>query len=581
MSEARKHKAALSEEDITGFRRMLQETVRHEADVYEQLPQNIKVTPPTDKMEVGDLEFFQNNQYENKPKQLHVVNVPSFQKITSQVREAFGSLQKVYILTGAPGNGKTICTAFTFLECACVDSNQAHEYVWVNYKQQKFMTIVGKTKTVFKLTESPLIFNKNTFIVVFDGIVREQKEAFATFLTKINAKAPRDHRPIQMFITSEQTTKIPDTILSAIGANVSPKIVRTDPWKIQDYYAAVEIDAFWNDVKAKFDWDENETDSQVYRERLVDEKLPLAGTCARFMFDYTKDQVIEKIEEAVHRVQNLQDILNVGGSSDPAVNTITQFSFGSGGRKFRSVLVSDYVARCIGTNKNPSELEEFLHLAFDNRERFNPPLDGWLLELDFLTTVRRAISGGHPVVNRLLFEGDSDPSPLTGTKAVSFHSSRDFKWAADTNLQLHNDTWFIPEVFNQGGFDAVRAVLREGSKGHLHFFQVTRAETHSLKSEYLTGFLQTLNQHLLSSGASSSASSSAAPYSPITSFDVTFVVPTGPREFSLPAEPVFSERTSAVNGRTVPLTNQGKILKIATFKRTGEIPFERKLVDFI
>jgi hypothetical protein len=576
MSEARKRKGEFTEEDIRSKFPFFKRGSKHEAGLYEQLPQNIQVTPPTDKMEVSDLEFFQNNQYENKPKQLHVVNVPSFRKITSQVREAFESSQEVYILTGAPGNGKTICTAFNFVQYACVDKNQAHEYVWVNCKQQKFMTIVGKTKTVFKLTESPLIFNKNTFVVVFDGIVQEEHEAFGIFLAKINAKAPRDNRPVQMFITSEQTTKMPRIILriilSAIGANVFPKIVRTDPWDVEDYYAAVQIDAFWNDVKAKLDWDENETDSEVYRERLVDEKLPLAGTCATFMFDYTKDQVTEKIEEAVRRVQKLEDILNVGASSDPAVNTITQFSFGSGGR-VRSVLVSDYVARCIGTNKNLSELEEFLRSANHYRERFNPPLDRWLLELDFLTTVRRAISDGRPVVNRLLFEGDSDPGPLSGTVAVPFHSSRDFKWAAGTNLQLRNDTWFIPDVFNQGGFDAVHAVLNDGGKGHLHFFQVARAKTHSLKSEYLTGFLQTLNQYLLSLGAASSSSSSDAPYSPITSFDVTFVVPKGPRKFSLPAEPVFSGRTSAVSGRSVPLTNQGKILKIATFKRTGEIPF--------
>jgi hypothetical protein len=383
-------------------------------------------------------------------------------------------------------------------------------------------------------------------------------------LKEVNQMAEREfplHRPIQFIVTSEQTVKMDLLVVRAINAKVCPKTVATDPWTIDDYKEAVAVDEFWEEVKGKLGWDESYRGA---REDLIDEKFPLAGTCARFMFDLSNDNVIKTVQDAVSRIDNLEEIFNVGGSSKSAVNTIVNFGFDNNGRH-RNVLVSDFAARCLGRTKPLKQLEEFLQFAFKKFD-FDPSFDGWILELDLLTAIRRAIEDNEAVHKRLRFDHSPNDIPLFGVREIPIHSSSDFKWS-DEKVELVNGTWFVPTVFNQGAFDAVELVVGNGQQPpQLHFYQVTRSLKHSLKTRYLVRFIQSLNRHIMSTSSA-----------PITSFDVIFVIPERSTEaFELPNMPVFSGRETAVEDEFVGLTlpqNSADLTKTAVFKRSGEGEF--------
>jgi hypothetical protein len=103
-----------------------------------------------DNVVLDDLEFFQNNFFEDRPQRLHLVNAPSFSKISATFVEALDQPDVVCILTGPPGNGKTIATATNFRQAACTDPDPDREYIWVNFKRQQFMKIVNNRKTISK-----------------------------------------------------------------------------------------------------------------------------------------------------------------------------------------------------------------------------------------------------------------------------------------------------------------------------------------------------------------------------------------------------------------------------------------------
>lgn len=215
------------------------------------------------------------------------------------------------------------------------------------------------------------------------------------------------------------------------------------------------------------------------------------------------------------------------------MNTIVQTHFATNGDQHYCI-VSQYALRCISQYKPPHALRNFLSMAYEKvRNDLNEPLNGWIFELDFLTTIREAKESQDfaALSARFTRNGTSNINyPMQVKSCDDFHSSKDFRLTERQLLTMNDHSWYVPRVFNQGGFDAVE--LLQGESDKLRFYQVTTSATHSLKLSFMTGFMLNFNELRTT---------------PVDDFDVVFVIPSrNSSTFQTPAPEQFPRSNFSV-----------------------------------
>jgi hypothetical protein len=372
------------------------------------------------------------------------------------------------------------------------------------------------------------------------------------------------HTPRQIVVTSKQAGNVPKIV--KVYSPSMAKEIKFKPWTLEQYYEAIKNDVFFTDVREILCPDLHESHiPREIREEAISNKYQFAGYCARFMFDMTEEAIKEEIINAVDRVSNFNDIVNVGVASTDAVNTIA-YAFG---KNNGIVLVSAFAARALALRKQKgpsmSDMELFLETAAGVRDELNPALDGWVFELDFLTRIRSAIKETDVFNGRFrYYEGPLSDAvsndKIEVSKAISFNSSADVN-LTDVSELKKNHTWYIPTKYDQGEFNAVELI----DNNQLRFYQITRAKTRSLKTEYKLSFLHKFN-----------ALREKYKLSPILSFDVVFVVPyicsDEAWEFEIPESPVVSHAEAFEDRRGISLALEPKIVNAAYYVRTGLNP---------
>jgi hypothetical protein len=209
-------------------------------------------------------------------------------------------------------------------------------------------------------------------------------------------------------------------------------------------------------------------------------------------------------------------------------------------------------------------MNSFLEAAARVRGVLNPALDGWVFELDFLARIKSAVNKIEVFNGRFhYYEGSlstaSSNNNIEVSMAIPFNSSAELDLTDDSHLRL-NHSWYLPRKYDQGGFDAVELIDNK-----LRFYQITRAKTHSLKTEYMLSFLHKFN-----------ALRESNRLSPIVSFDIVFVVPYVNKlerwEFQMPESPVLTYAEAFEDRRGLPLKLEPNILNAASYVRTGLPP---------
>lgn len=489
---------------------------------------------------------------------LHILNSTALNEVAKFIYSQFTSETPVNILFGPPGCGKTFNSACTFLDMALLEKSSTKEFLWFNVAAQYYIRIVNKEMSQsipLKIDTLPEI-TENTKAIFYDGIMSQsEKDTFHNVFWNLNIKNKNDYL-FQLVITSEQSLTL-DRFFKRRG--YSWKEQRINPWTIDQYYLAVHDSSFFADVKAKLiplrglpsDFDDNSLEN---RKRLIDEKYAVAGNCARFMFDYSYEEVISEIEKTIEEVHSCYGLFDSGFRSSEALNTIVQVGKDANKRTHYS-LVSSYVTRVISKEKTPTDVERFLERAYNHvYTNFNLAFDGWMLELDFLTAVRKSLYDRDALVGRL-----KDEAGLNFLIEISnfyyFHSSADL--ALTQALPLDNNCWYFPCIFNQGSFDAVQLV---GDR--LRFYQVQRSNSNSLKLEFIARFMQFYNAKRRKQGVPL-----------ISRFDVIFVVPSG-IDFTRPSITGFTKQQySIVEGDHIPLltTEEEGTGVVVRFKRLVEL----------
>ncbi len=413
---------------------------------------------------------------------LKLILTPLHKNLIGFIQKNIADSCPISVIVGPPGVGKTVTTALTIFDMAHHYLDK--EFLWIPVN--RFSEGGGVFRIMNRqISQVPLVFTKDTCLIVYDGInksnYREWKSIIENHLKQVRNLT--SEVPL-CFILSSLQTNIVDAYKGVVSCPI--RELRMKPWSKSMFYKAVEDDEIFEAVKDKFDIDPTWIDSEdkASRRALVDEKFPLAGFCARWMFDVPSDELPAIIDSKIEQLSGCKTWKQEVESSSLAVNHLF-YTLDDG----KNAPTSNYVLRKLLKKGDSDFLVEFLNSSHYVKDLFNPALDGWIFELDFLMCIKRGVNDP-TIQNRFsLVVGETltRDADFFVSDWQMFHSTKVFNLTAE-NIRFADHQWYIPEIYCQGGFDLAQLVSSK-----IRFFQLTRAEKHDLKMEYMVVFLQHLN----------------------------------------------------------------------------------------
>jgi len=227
----------------------------------------------------------------------------------------------------------------------------------------------------------------------------------------------------------------------------------------------------------------------------VENKFFYAGYSTRYMFEYTVNEVKEEIDRLCFTIPDKISFmkLNVGVQSTLAINKLIV------SRGQYKLFISEYLVRKLAQDSTTCRV---VTLNGSYAIRKNGAMDGWALEIDFLHSVRNSGMLRNRVFDVVFPEVVGGGDPVRGAVNTTFQITEqviNFHRNFPLNLvraEIVVNNWFIPQVYNQGGFDCVQVIDVEGDLV-LRFVQVTRNVRHDIKLQYMRICLNHFNQVLV------------------------------------------------------------------------------------
>eukprot|EP01126_Amoeba_proteus_P023598 TRINITY_DN2369_c0_g6_i1.p1 TRINITY_DN2369_c0_g6~~TRINITY_DN2369_c0_g6_i1.p1 ORF type:complete len:447 (+),score=84.18 TRINITY_DN2369_c0_g6_i1:437-1777(+) len=372
-----------------------------------------------------------------------------------------GTKKRLSIIEGPPGCGKSS----TVWLWACNESHS--EYIrWVHVDELlRFTSCDMKDSTIFRRTPSDCaeeaISNCRADILVVDGVIRKYEQPLFKAFDWLEQNKER-----KLILVSSLSVDIkPETIVTWGGAGFF-----LPSWTLGEYETALESCDLFKSIEMNLPEGDND------REKILN-KFYYAGGSARWMFDFNSDEVSSFILAYIEKVTDFESLSSsfVGTKSSVAINHLFIAD-----KNKASFLVSEFAARTLADKCAVS----FFSQARSSTLASNPAFDGWILEADFLYQVRRAEKGSGLILLDFDEKAKANPSPTIRWEAacrIRFDKVQDLTAPYDEN------TWLIPNRWNQGCYDAIQII----NKG-LRVVQVTRADSHSLKLRYVVELLNEL-----------------------------------------------------------------------------------------
>ncbi len=399
------------------------------------------------------------------------------------------------VIVGPPGIGKTTEAASMLMQCAVRFPDM--EFLWIPVNRFLFGGYCFKLQNG-KITEmsearffkseghtqedyTTYIISAKTIMIIYDGVNKTNYLTWKSIIANqlIQAKLKFDHLPLCFIVSSMSLTQAYKVILS-----IPIKEFHMKPWSREDFRTAVQENDLFEAVKKYFDRDDAWIDTPDSRITLVDEKFQIAGTCSRWMFDKTTGELVELIDSLIDGLPSTMVWESMGERSSHCVYQLFHTV------DHRLVPTSSYVLRRL-LRKGKDFVDNFLRTSYRAKKSLNAALDDWIFELDFLTCVTRGIES-RSIGNRfrLVVDGfEVEDGHFWVSKYQYFHSTAKFDLNA-SSIQFMDYVWYIPEIYCQGGFDLAQ-LLEADMK--IRFFQLTRAEKHKMKLEYMISFLENIN----------------------------------------------------------------------------------------
>ncbi|KAL3671880.1 hypothetical protein V7S43_002548 [Phytophthora oleae] len=255
-------------------------------------------------------------------------------------------------------------------------------------------------------------------------------------------------------------------------------LFKVKAWTLEDYKMAMVNDKFFEHVKTKY----TDTKEPVLLEewkQLLEEKFFVAGGISRYMFDYSVDDVVGLLDNAILAVDNIKGYVK-GTRGMPSEGAVTQlFSKYRDEDSPKSRLVSKHVARKLAQKIGPEFVRKLSNLLSSNH--------GYLFELWFFAK----LSHGGVECNKV---GQIIPDETW----IAVNGLPNFD--SNGGIPLNKSKmWLAPRMWNQGGYDVVFVEIFDDAGAptvRVRFVQVTRADEHSFKADFFATFLCKLTDSL-------------------------------------------------------------------------------------
>lgn len=405
--------------------------------------------------------------------------------IAGKLDEFFESSDTLFYLQGPPGVGKTkesiIWLIQSMINASKVESLSG-PWVWIP------LTKSGKTQvnSVYLLDR----INGRTDAVKFRKVstshLAEDLVAWGVTMAVLDNCNEENRGAVDLCVVLDIKTVAVSSLQMRFDSSYSrQQSYVVNGWTKAEYMEACKDDDFYSSVKTALqtgDFTDDELDNPALRDEVVTAKYHIAGGSARWMFQFSADQLLapagsmESIHSHLDRVSQNQIVSGfIGDRSVTEVNHLLSRIDG------RPTIVSQYVANQLVDRFGTALLKQALLLASDA----NPSMDGILLEMDFMLRLGKSTHQKDFVY--LVMKPGADPEPVfdSGGKKIMYRMSTFPKAKIDVN----DGDWFIPQIFNNGGFDGVQY-----RAGKLIFVQITRAATHSFNLEWFQKFLKAFVQ---------------------------------------------------------------------------------------
>lgn len=240
------------------------------------------------------------------------------------------------------------------------------------------------SEIIFDLTSpSELVFAKKLIaearedIVVLDGLLGDRANHIA-LTESLESRCQKFHVQVASlaFNRSNSRTDALETEERSI------KILEMYPWTLEDYKLACTDDKFYNsvsgfliehdDIKALV----NQA-TAVDRDEVLSKKYYFAGSCARFMFAKTFDQVKNKINDMIRKISdpNAHMRLLCGDKPNQSTNGLVVR------RQANSNLF--YVSKYAAMQLSDKCSHQVFSMLYETSNRLdNPTFKGWVLEME-------------------------------------------------------------------------------------------------------------------------------------------------------------------------------------------------------
>jgi hypothetical protein len=161
-------------------------------------------------------------------------------------------------------------------------------------------------------------------------------------------------------------------------------------WELNDYLAAVQHEAFFNNIKHNLDSFDDDIQQSISRADMITSKFYFAGGCARFMFLYNTATVIDYLRRSVEAVSDIMPYIRgqIGDISNAVINRLfihfhNTIEISQTARFTR--IVSEWAASQLAMKGGPDLVKNLA--AFIRLER-NSVMDGWMFEMWFFGLLR-------------------------------------------------------------------------------------------------------------------------------------------------------------------------------------------------
>jgi len=394
-------------------------------------------------------------------------------------------------LEGPSGVGKSILTwAWAVWEWKSRKKN----VFWMHLKRQSHVEVVHMIHN----SNGPCMFKNETTVGYQEAleILKSQRaiNADIAILDGVKGSVEKHYELIQFLHNIKENEKRISVEVSSLSGKrdvqgeriYGVKRRKINGWRLDDFRKASEMPKFRETIESIIGGDPR----QNIEERVL-QKYHYAGYSARWMFEYTIEDIMD---EVALLMQYVPDILTLYDrtAAERVTDAVNHLYLTVHISKYKLVrtFTSNYVFKQF-TLKLGTKVVQLAYNIADEME--NPSFEGWVVEMDFLNQVKMAKDGdktkGENVVTIMDKKGEKESWIVQHTE--EFLDDENLKKLSELKRlkeelkegkdpKEHNHVWLIPKKWNQGAYDAIYIYIMEG-KLVVTFVQVTKSETHSLK----------------------------------------------------------------------------------------------------